>query len=190
MAAVNGQLRGLAYRRQLRTRLSENRSVAWAQYTDISQVLGRVADELGSINGADPTVERRMLRYLRSLDIDGEAAVYRDGGGRMHVVLESGRLTPLTREADYLEKLSAVAGVRLCQPEEWSEGSSRLNLLEAEPLAVSVGIASLKKRGEKVSGDKGSYFKTDAGVLCVLLSDGMGCGDEAARDSDQVVSIL
>lgn len=190
VAAVNGELRGLSYRRQLRQRLTENRSVAWAQYSDIAQVLGNVADELGSINGADPLAERRLLRWLRSLDVDAEAAVYRDGGGRMRVVIESGRLQPLTSEEDYLEKLSAVVGVRLCQPEELQEGSSRLTLLEAEPLAVSVGIAALKKRGEKVSGDKGSYFKTDAGVLCVLLSDGMGTGDEAARDSAQVVSIL
>lgn len=190
VAAVNGELRGLSYRRQLRTRLSENRSVAWGQYSDVSQVLGSVADELGSINGADPLAERRLIRYLKSLDIDGEAAVYRDGGGRLRVVIESGRLMPLTKDADYLEKLSAVVGVRLCQPAELNEASSRLTLLESEPLAVSVGIAALKKRGEKVSGDKGSYFKTDAGVLCVILSDGMGCGDEAARDSDQVVSIL
>lgn len=63
-------------------------------------------------------------------------------------------------------------------------------LLEAEPLAVSVGIAALKKRGERVSGDKGTYFKTDGGVLCVILADGMGCGDDAARDSGQVVAIL
>ena len=67
---------------------------------------------------------------------------------------------------------------------------ARLTVLEAEPLAVSVGIAALKKRGERVSGDKGSYFKTDSGVLCVILSDGMGTGDEAARDSSQVVAIL
>lgn len=190
VAAVNGELRGLSYRRQLRTRLSENRSVAWEQYSDIAQVLGRVADELGSINGSDPLAERRLMRYLRSLDIDAEAAVYRDGGGRMRVVIESGRLAPLTGDADYLEKLSAVVGVRLCQSAGLAEGSSRLTLLEAEPLDVSVGIAALKKRGEKVSGDKGSYFKADSGVLCVILSDGMGCGDEAARDSDQVVSIL
>lgn len=190
VAAVNGELRALSYRRQLRTRLSENRSVAWGQYSDMAQVLGRVADELGSINGADPLAERRLMRYLRGLDIDGEAAVYRDGGGRMRVVIESGRLTPLTKDENYLQKLSEVVGVRLCQPAEMTEGSSRITLLEAEPLAVSVGIAALKKRGEKVSGDKGTYFKTDAGVLCVILSDGMGCGDDAARDSNQVVSIL
>lgn len=190
VTAVNGELRAMAYRRQLRAKLSENRSVAWGQYNDMAQMLGRVADELGSINGADPLAERRLIRYLRSLDIDAETAVFRDGGGRLRVVIESGRLTPLTKDENYLEKLSSVVGVRLCQPRELTEGCSKLTLLEAEPLAVSVGIAAMKKRGEKVSGDKGTYFKTDAGVLCVILSDGMGCGDDAARDSAQVVAIL
>ena len=49
---------------------------------------------------------------------------------------------------------------------------------------------ALKKKGEKVSGDKGTYFKTDAGVLCVILSDGMGCGEAAASESREVIDIL
>ena len=49
---------------------------------------------------------------------------------------------------------------------------------------------AMKKQGEKISGDRGTYFKTDAGVLCVLLSDGMGTGDEAAADSRRVIAIL
>lgn len=190
VAAVNGELRGLSYRRQLRSFLSENRNVAWGQYLDIADILGSVANELGNLGGAEPLTERRLLRYLRSLDMDADASVYRDGSGRLRISIECGRLTPLTKDEDYLEKLSAVVGVRLCQPYELTEDSSSLTLLEAEPLAVSVGIAALKKRGEKVSGDKGTYFKTDSGVLCVILADGMGCGDDAARDSAQVVAIL
>ena len=190
VAAVNGELRGIIYRRQLRERLRENRSVAWGQYNDIAELLYRVAEELGSSNGSDPMAERRLSRYLRSLDIEADSAVYRDASGRTRVIIESARLTPLVAQEDYLEKLSSVIGVRLCQPGELSGEGCRLTLLEAEPLAVSVGIAAMKKRGERVSGDKGTYFKTDAGVLCVILSDGMGTGDEAARDSDQVVAIL
>ena len=63
-------------------------------------------------------------------------------------------------------------------------------LLEAEPLSVSVGIASMKKKGETVSGDRGTYFKTDRGQLCIILSDGMGSGDDAARESVAAVRIL
>ena len=90
---------------------------------------------------------------------------------------------------DYLDKLSAALGVRLCMPEDSVRGDSLL-LLEAEPLAVSVGIASMRKKGEAVSGDRGTYFKTDAGQLCVILSDGMGCGESAADGSIGTVGML
>lgn len=190
VAAVNGELRALSFRRQLQSCLNENRRVAWGQYRDVSDMLAGVAQELGSLNGTDSLVERRIRRYLKSLELEADVSVYHDGAGRMHVNIESGRLTPLLRENAYLDRLSKIAGTRLCRSGEGGGECSRLCLLEAEPLAVSVGIASMKKKGEKVSGDKGTYFKTDAGVLCVILADGMGCGDEAAQDSTQVTAIL
>lgn len=190
VTAVNAELRALNYRRELKERLSENRSVAWGQYADMAELLARAADELGSVNGSDVLAEQRLSRYLRSLDVDAEVSVFRDGGGRLRASVESGSLGPLYEDPGYLNRLSQILGVRVCLPQGFVPGSAKLTVLEAEPLAVSVGIASLKKRGERVSGDKGSYFKTDSGLLCVILSDGMGSGDEAARDSSQVVAIL
>ena len=190
VSAVNSELRALNYRRELRTRLAENRSVAWEQYADMAQLLGAAADELGSVNGSDVLAEQRLGRYLHSLEIDAEVSVYRDGRGRLRATMESGSLAPLLGQPRWLETLSEILGVRVCLPQGAESSDARLTVLEAEPLAVSVGIAALKKRGEKVSGDRGSYFKTDAGVLCVILSDGMGSGDEAARDSAEVVAIL
>ena len=190
VTAVNGELRGRAFRRQLKARLDESSAVAWGQFADMSKMLSSVADELGSVNGSDALAEHRLTRFLRSLDVDAEVSVFRDGRGRLRATMESGSLASLYACGDYLSELSRVLGVRVCLPQGASKAASRLSVLEAEPLAVSVGIASLKKRGEKVSGDKGSYFKTDSGVLCVILSDGMGSGDEAARDSARVVSIL
>ncbi len=190
VTAVNGELRAAAYRKHFSAQLRESRNTAWGQYSDMAEILGGVADELGSINGADHLAERRLIRYLRTLDIEADAAVYRDGGGRLRAVIESGSLSRLYNEPEYLNKLSEVLGLRLCKPKTDSEGSARLTLIEAEPLAVSVGIAAMKKKGEKVSGDRGTYFKTDAGVLCVILSDGMGCGPEAARESKEVIEIL
>lgn len=190
VAAVNGELRTRAARLQFKDMLSESKMAAWGQYNDIACILGRVSKELGSINGSDPLAERRLIRYLRTLDIDAETAVYRDGGGRMRAVIESGQLAPLMDDENYLDNLSSVLGVRLCRPLDDRNSEGKLTVIEAEPLAVSVGIAAMKKKGEKVSGDKGTYFKTDNGVLCVILSDGMGCGDEAAQESAECVSIL
>ncbi len=188
VSAVNSELRSAAYRRAYSLRLEESRDTAWSQYQDFAEILSNVSGELGAMNGADPLAERRLSRYLRGRDIDADAAVFRDGGGRLRAVIEGGRLSELTEDPDYLNALSGVLGAPMCCPEYAGEG--RLTLLEAEPLAVSVGVASMRKRGESVNGDKGTYFKTDSGSLCVILSDGMGAGEEAARESVETVRIL
>ncbi len=190
VTAINGEVRAANYRRQFSECFKESRDTVWGQYGDMAEILNTVSRELASPNGADRLCERRLIRYLRTLDIDADVAVYRDVRGRLRAVIESGTLEPLYKENDYLNKLSTVVGVRLCKPKADESASGKLVLMEAEPLAVSVGIAAMKKKGEKVSGDRGTYFKTDGGVLCVILSDGMGCGDEAAKESGEVVSIL
>lgn len=188
VAAVNGELRAALYRREYREQLREGRAAALAQYEDFAGILSGVSQELGSVNGADPLAERRLLRYLHAQDIEADAAVFRDSSGRLRAVLESGSLARLKKDPAWLDRLSAVLGVRLCTPATGVEG--RLTLLEAEPLCASVGIAALRKSGERVSGDRGTYFKTDAGALCVILSDGMGAGEEAANESSRAVAIL
>lgn len=191
LSAVNGEVRGLLYRRQFRRRLSENRVAAYGQYADLASIMEGLAEELNGTGGADPLAERRLLRWLRSLDIEATVSVFRDRSGRLRVMIESGRMGFLFREERWLDKLSALLGVRMCRPNVADiQEEGRLLLLEAEPLSASVGIASRRKQGESVSGDCGTYFKTDRGTLCVILSDGMGSGEEAARESGGVVRIL
>ena len=189
LAALNGELRASAFRRQFRARLGENRAAACGQYADMAGVLETAAKELSAAEGTDPLAERRLQRWLRGRDVDARASVFRDGRGRLRAVIESGSLPALTKDPDYLDKLSGVLGVRLCRPASDGAGGA-MHLLQAEPLAVSVGIAAMKKQGEPVSGDRGTYFKTESGVLCVLLSDGMGSGTGAARDSVAAVRVL
>ena len=53
-----------------------------------------------------------------------------------------------------------------------------------------VGAALRPKEGENVSGDSVTHFETEDGRLCLLLSDGMGCGEEARRESALAVRLL
>lgn len=189
--AVNAELRSLMYRRQFRSRLNENRIAAYGQYKELADIIGGVSKELANAQGADPLAERRLKRFLRAMDIEADVSVFRDSRGRLHAVIESGRLGPLLRQGNYLEILSGVVGKRLCLPPT-DDGVSdrRLVLLEAEPLVANVGIAGMKKKGEATSGDRGTYFKTDEGVLCVILADGMGSGEDAAKESISAVRTL
>ena len=46
-----------------------------------------------------------------------------------------------------------------------------------------IGAALRPKDGENVCGDSVSSFETEGGLLCLLLSDGMGSGEAARRES-------
>ena len=191
ISAVNGELRGMMYRRQFRSRLNENRTAAYGQYKELADIIDGVAKELDDAKGADPLAERRLRRFLQAMDIEADVSVFRDSRGRLRAVIESGHLGPLLRQSNYLEILSGVLGTRLCKPPNEDEcNNRRLVVLEAEPLVVSVGIAGMKKKGEPVSGDRGTYFKTDQGILCVILADGMGSGEAAAKESINAVRTL
>ena len=74
--------------------------------------------------------------------------------------------------------------------------SGAAETLEAQPTAAEtlltyrVGAALRPKEGENVSGDSVTHFETEGGRLCLLLSDGMGCGEEARRESALAVRLL
>lgn len=189
IAAVNHELKALLYRRQYKKRLRENQSAAFNQYADISAILSGISDELGGGTSFEPELEARLRKYLRSLSIQAETAVFRDRGGRLHAEIFGANFSTLKKLPDYLDKLSAVFNVRLCAV-DGPPDADRIYLLEAEPLAAAVGICSRKKNEKEQSGDRGAYFKTDEGLLYVILSDGMGTGDQAARYSGDAVRIL
>ncbi len=191
VSAVNGELRGRTYRRQFSLKLNENRAAAYQQYLDLSEILNDVSLELSNVYGPDPLTQRRLARYLSTLGVDADIAAFRDRSGRLHILIESVKLQQLLRVPAYLDLISDAVGVRLCRPgADTQQAQGRIVLLEAEPLTVSVGVASMKKKGETVSGDRGTYFKTEQGVLCILLSDGMGSGEDAAKESVAAVRIL
>ena len=148
-----------------------------------------IAGELESESVFEPAIEKKLQKYLRSLDADVSTAVFRDGNHRLHMEISGASLALLTKDDTYLNRISQAVGVRLCSA-GYKYGSGKLVLLEAEPYSVSVGIAAVRKNGQTVSGDKGTYFKTDEGVLYILLSDGMGTGEFAARCSSDTIKIL
>ena len=65
-----------------------------------------------------------------------------------------------------------------------------LQLREQEPLRVVVGVGMKARNGEAKSGDTGTWFKTPDGRVCLLISDGMGSGEEAARQSGTLARLL
>ena len=82
-----------------------------------------------------------------------------------------------------MSELLSTTAAHLEQPPQpvWSETRRR---------TYSVGAALRPKEGEAVSGDSLTAFETDSGSLYLLLSDGMGTGEAARRESAMVLRLL
>lgn len=64
-------------------------------------------------------------------------------------------------------------------------------LFREEPgYAVLTGVARMVKETQQVSGDSFSFFYEDEGEMAMILSDGMGSGEEAAKESESILELL
>ncbi len=81
-----------------------------------------------------------------------------------------------------------------------TESADQITRLEESEDAVPAGGAAVEeceictavrpKAGEVVSGDTVASFRTEDGRVFLLLSDGMGCGEDARRESAMTVRLL
>lgn len=189
LQAVNAELRAMSYRRQLRARLEENRKAAYSQLRVLSAVLEERSRELEQGQCCASPMELSVNRYLSANGYDSRASAFRDSYGHLRLIIEGEDAPALSEREELIGALSAASGVKLCRL-KGEKGTKRILFGESELYTASVGIAAAKKQGESVSGDRGTWFKTEGGQLCLLISDGMGSGEAAAREAVSTVRSL
>lgn len=75
-------------------------------------------------------------------------------------------------------------------PGRSGKGKCTLCLSTSQPLRTESSVAQICRTGAGVSGDTASIKELPNGKLAVLLSDGMGNGPEASRESRATVAVL
>lgn len=183
--AVNGELTALFYRRQYNARIRESRAAVLRQYTQLSGVLDGAAMELSRELVPAPLEERQLRRHLIGQGIEADVTAMRDHRGLLRIELR-GEHSERFANARMLDELSSF----LKTPLRGECEADTTFLTQLEPLVAVAGVAARKKDGETVSGDAGTYFKRDDGILYLLLCDGMGSGLEAHRESSLTVRLL
>ena len=186
---VTEEARAQRLRLRAKARAAEMGGAAAGQYSDVADVLADISERLGPAAVFEPEAEKRLASYLRSLGLDAQAAVFRARGGRLRAQIKVTPLKALLSDGDWLNKLSAVLGVRLCTSDEGSAPGC-IELFEAEPLAAEAGTSSVRRKSEIRSGDRASCFKTASGHFFALLSDGAGSGAGAEKCSADALTLL
>lgn len=70
------------------------------------------------------------------------------------------------------------------------QGSCIIQLVEAQRYKVNTGIARISKNNNVISGDSYSFLNLNDNKYMIALSDGMGSGEKAARESSATITLL
>lgn len=173
------------------SKLRENRSLVGKQLDGISQIIGDIALDVDRAENAkiisprDVSV-RMEAKGIRVLD----ASVDYDKFGRPRIELvmkerSYGRKT----KTDARRVVQAIVGGRVEVTEECFEGNRvRLSFGCLEKFEVEAEYAGRSARDE--NGDNYRLFHLESGKYVIAISDGMGTGEEAARESRAMLELL
>ncbi len=191
-------------------RLWENRQALCHNLDEMSQIMARLAAEVFCLTPLSPREERTVTRALKQEGITVLDLFYIDRPARGDMQdTEDGEDTEgvttiglhmfTQRMAGHgsqevADMLSVLLGRRLMvsvtSPQQIQKREGTYLFVEEPRFVVISGSARAVKENETVSGDNYSIIQSDRGWLTVLLSDGMGCGEEASADSSQVLDMM
>lgn len=187
-----------------RRRLQESQGLLAEHLKEMAHILAVTAQETCRFQPMGDRRFKQMAALLKESGIilkDFLELEHDDGHRELSLVMRQ-----ITRkrvhfgEAEYIstedvaDYLSVAMNRRLCAakntPAYLAAEYNTYYFLEEPPYHLLTGFARAVKETEKVSGDSYSFFELETGRLVVLLSDGVGSGEEARRESGRVVEMM
>ncbi len=161
---------------------------------EMSQILQKVAEETAICINLPDRLRKKVVRLLGKEKIVVKDVYYIEevnaGKLTMSVTMFSEKSGGYVAR-DVADMLSVVLDKRLNvssdSPYVVDDKERTFFFVETPPFMVLTGYARATREQEKVSGDNYSILEMDCGKLVVLLSDGMGSGERAGRESGAVI---
>ncbi|MEG0309034.1 MAG: stage II sporulation protein E [Clostridium sp.] len=180
-----------------RSRLAEGRELIANQFNNMARSVDEIMDEFAADFNEDKDAEKKIIRILEKYDIEADDVfVIRDKEERfnIHIACDScnGRnlcvknIVPLVNEC---------IGIRM----KLKEDGCRINPItkkctamfeEVPKFSITTSIARVCKDGQSIFGDNFSFGEGTDGSYMMVLSDGMGSGPQAGRESKAVVELI
>lgn len=177
-------------------RMIQNREGCAASLISFADMIQYAAREIGTGIFTDERLEKKIKLQLKRVGIKAISVVlYLSEAGKYEVHLTAKAMKGqcvATREVAKL--LSSCVGRKLNpetgeQPVIWEEYSTVI-LRERARFHTLQGVAKIGKGCEQISGDTFLMTELPGGKEGVVLSDGMGSGEEAFRESAMVVEMM
>ena len=185
---------------QWHNRIAESRELVSQQLQGVSGIMYRLAGEIDMSLRFHEGLEEEMISALLQNKIEVDSVlVLEDRVGRYQITVNH----PLCHgkkacAATILPVLSAVLKRKMQVESEGcrhgvfvdSKKGCSLRFVEDRKYRVYCGVAHRAKGGRRDSGDSYSYMELKNGECLLALSDGMGSGSRARRESAATVELL
>lgn len=177
-------------------KMVQNQRVIAEQMREVGDIVGELSEKLPNVQRLPSDLQEKIRKELKKRRVIlTDIAFYEKYDGRIEVHLKGrtwrGRYVT-TREVG--ETVSELLGCQVLPREECRKVFPREEedfvFEESAKLKAVTGISRLPKAGEEVSGDTFSCMYLPSGELFMALSDGMGSGDSAYEESEQVIELL
>lgn len=176
-------------------KFSENRSLMAGHLNEMAQIMSQVAKET---RRCEPMSERRFRQISHAFKEVGIRikSIYlienEDGKMEVSACLRTDKKNTLSAE-EIGDLLSVLLNIRLVAAADnfffvGPDWQTFYYKQESE-YHVLTGVATAVKETEKISGDNYACFETGVGNMTAVLSDGMGSGEKACKDSSMVVDL-
>lgn len=140
--------------------------------------------------------KKELALFLRRYHIKGKEieTAYRQGKGRelsVKLRCDSGRTVSLRLVERLLSEFLNFPVKASCPERGYLSEEEQDFLFREQPdYYCLTGVARMVKEEQQVSGDSFSFFYENEGELAMILSDGMGSGEAAERESESVLLLL
>ncbi len=190
--SVNREIFAMRYRAQSYSHLCESRELLSKQYSDTAAIFSDLSSEISSNTHFDEDAEREILSILSNRGILCDAAVYRDFENHLNIHLCGNDLSYIRDHGKtFLPLFSAACKTKLSDiVYTKSKKLDDIIIRELPRLHANFAAAATSRKTNEKSGDSGSFFSPANGKTVLLLSDGMGSGNLAAKESETCISLL
>lgn len=177
-------------------KLWENRCMLAENLNEMAGVMAQVAGEVFSYRPFPERLARQIVQALRTEGILVSDLYYidrSDGRTMISVTMLTEKKGGISVE-NTSDMLSVLMDIRLVPSMNccyYIDASLRsYTFIEEAGFVVLTGAAKAVKETESKSGDNYTILESEKGKMTMLLSDGMGSGEKASRDSEEVLDLM
>ncbi len=177
-------------------RVLELRTAVGEQIFQTAELMRRTAASFEEITGERQDVWRKLRRNLNYLKVRIESLrIFRCAGGRTEIFMTLRAAQNVCVSARTIaEILTECCSEQMCPARDCQAAVQRecasFHFVPDTKYQLLCGISSITKAGEVVSGDNFSFLQKENGQVVMSLTDGMGSGIEAFRESEKVIELL